>query len=242
MALDAVCRLPDEHARPRVPVRPVVRYRTRAAGPRGLEVMMWGVAANPTSRNQWLEVEYRTLREQAAVLRCGSRRPCCVERTSDWRGRWPSWRRRTRNCDGSWGSYHGRASGKRHRSRGRVRKAERRRPGRAAGHDGASQAVPEHVDEDVRAPLVTCPCCGGDELDEIREHEQYVVDIPPVQQHVRRIVTERLLSALSQARAHEPPGPGLDRPRRCQGRARAACAGPGRRSQTSIWHGVSRHR
>jgi hypothetical protein len=48
----------------------------------------------------------------------------------------------------------------------------------------------QHIDEDVRAPLVTCPCCGGDELDELREHEQYVVDIPPVQPHVRRIVTE----------------------------------------------------
>jgi hypothetical protein len=55
---------------------------------------------------------------------------------------------------------------------------------------GAFQAVPEHIDEELRAPLVTCPCCGSEDLGAVRDHEQYVIDIPQVRQHVRRIVTQ----------------------------------------------------
>lgn len=65
----------------------------------------------------------------------------------------------------------------------------RRKPGRPAGHPAASQAVPDHVDENVEAPLDGCPCCGG-AVSDVKDHEQFVVDIPPVRPHVTRVVTQ----------------------------------------------------
>jgi len=40
----------------------------------------------------------------------------------------------------------------------RKRVAQRRKPGRKLGHEGASQAVPDHVDEEFFEPLDACPC------------------------------------------------------------------------------------
>jgi transposase len=67
---------------------------------------------------------------------------------------------------------------------------ERRKPGPAAGHPGAYQAVPDHVDEEVYAPLSECPDCHG-EVAEVEVVEQFVVDLPEVKPHVTRVVTER---------------------------------------------------
>lgn len=71
----------------------------------------------------------------------------------------------------------------------RKRVAHRRTPGRKRGHEGASQAVPDHIDEEIVAPLAGCPCCGG-VVDDVRDHEQFVVDLPAVRAHVKRIVTQ----------------------------------------------------
>lgn len=71
----------------------------------------------------------------------------------------------------------------------RKRKAQRREPGRKVGHEGASQVVADNVDEEFFEPLEMCPCCGGT-VDEVRDHEQFVVDLPPVKAHVTRIVTQ----------------------------------------------------
>lgn len=43
----------------------------------------------------------------------------------------------------------------------RKRKQHRRKPGRKPGHPGASQSIPDHIDEEVFEPLIGCPCCGG---------------------------------------------------------------------------------
>lgn len=40
--------------------------------------------------------------------------------------------------------------------------ANPRKPGRPAGHPGAHRGKPDHVDEEVFAPLERCPCCGGE--------------------------------------------------------------------------------
>lgn len=71
----------------------------------------------------------------------------------------------------------------------RKRKKDRRKPGRKPGHVGASQATPDHVDEDIFAPLKACPCCGG-KVHDVVDHEQYVVDLPKIQAHVKHIVTQ----------------------------------------------------
>jgi hypothetical protein len=67
---------------------------------------------------------------------------------------------------------------------------KRRKPGRAAGHPGAYQGVPDHVDEEVYAPLSECPDCHG-EVADVEVVEQFVVDLPEVKPHVTRVVTER---------------------------------------------------
>lgn len=73
----------------------------------------------------------------------------------------------------------------------RTHTGKRRAPGRSAGHPGAHAAVPDHVDEEAFAALRRCPDCGGDELGAIVDCEQFVIDLPVVRPHVRRIVTQR---------------------------------------------------
>lgn len=60
-----------------------------------------------------------------------------------------------------------------------------KKPGQKPKHAAAHRPVPEHVDDDVDVPLVQCPYCGG-EVDEHGTHEQYQVDIPPVNPHVTK--------------------------------------------------------
>lgn len=71
----------------------------------------------------------------------------------------------------------------------RNRSEHRQKPGRKPGHPGVYQATPDHVDEDCFAPLNGCPCCGG-KVEDVTDHEQFVVDLPQVRPHVRRIVTQ----------------------------------------------------
>lgn len=71
----------------------------------------------------------------------------------------------------------------------RRRALRRRKPGRPLGHPPASPRVPDHVDASVAVPLHGCPCCGGP-VSDVREHEQYVVDLPPVVPQVQHVVTQ----------------------------------------------------
>jgi hypothetical protein len=71
----------------------------------------------------------------------------------------------------------------------RKRKQHRRKPGRRPGHPGASQSTPDHIDEEIFEPLKGCPCCGGKVVD-VLDHEQFVVDLPKIQAHVKHIVTQ----------------------------------------------------
>lgn len=62
-------------------------------------------------------------------------------------------------------------------------------PGRPPGHPGTYRMAPAHVDETLRVPLDGCPHCGGP-VEDRREHEQFVTELPPVRPHVRRYITE----------------------------------------------------
>jgi transposase len=63
-----------------------------------------------------------------------------------------------------------------------------RRPGRSPGHTGTRRPRPERVDEELEAPLRSCPECGS-KLNDVTPIEQFVEDIPVVRPHVTRIVT-----------------------------------------------------
>ncbi len=67
---------------------------------------------------------------------------------------------------------------------------ERRKPGRPMGHPGAASPIPTQVTEEFRAPLRSCPECGG-EVSSLEELEQFVIELPEVRPLVRRVVTER---------------------------------------------------
>jgi hypothetical protein len=71
----------------------------------------------------------------------------------------------------------------------RKRKQHRRKPGRKPGHPGASQSTPDHVDDEIFEPLTGCPCCGG-KVEDVLDHEQFVVDLPKIRAHVKHIVTQ----------------------------------------------------
>ncbi len=67
-----------------------------------------------------------------------------------------------------------------------------KRPGRRKGQGQFSyrrKPAPEEVTGTKEAPLACCPECGGD-LIERKEHEQFVVDIPPVEPVITRYVTQ----------------------------------------------------
>lgn len=66
-----------------------------------------------------------------------------------------------------------------------------KRPGRKKGQGKFSyrrKPAPEEVKETKEAPLGCCPECGGS-LTERKAHEQFVVDIPPVEPEITRYVT-----------------------------------------------------
>ena len=73
----------------------------------------------------------------------------------------------------------------------RKRVAHPKRPGRKKGQGRFSyrrKPAPEEVTETKEAPLVCCLECGGP-LTDWKEHEQFVVDIPPVEPVITRYVT-----------------------------------------------------
>ncbi len=72
----------------------------------------------------------------------------------------------------------------------RKHKKDPKPPGRRKGHEPTHRPPPEHVDRTLEAPVsTTCPCCG-EPLSERQQHEQFEVDLPPVQPVVTRFVIE----------------------------------------------------
>jgi len=71
------------------------------------------------------------------------------------------------------------------------RKANPKRAGRKAGQGSftsRARPTPDQVHETKEQALDACPVCGGPVTD-VKDHEQFVVDIPPVQPTVTRYVT-----------------------------------------------------
>jgi len=71
------------------------------------------------------------------------------------------------------------------------RKENPKRPGRRAGEGRftfRARPTPDQVTETQEQPLDACPVCGGPVTD-VKDHEQFVVDIPEVQPTVTRYVT-----------------------------------------------------
>jgi hypothetical protein len=66
--------------------------------------------------------------------------------------------------------------------------AEKKRPGRPAGHPGLRRPRPRHVDHEVEQPLAACPHCGGAVHDR-SPLRQYIEELPPVQPVVTRLTT-----------------------------------------------------
>jgi hypothetical protein len=72
------------------------------------------------------------------------------------------------------------------------RAAQPKRPGRKKGKGrfaSRPQPAPEEVKETKSEPLACCPECNS-EVTQRKEHEQFVVDIPPVKPVITRYVTE----------------------------------------------------
>ena len=90
----------------------------------------------------------------------------------------------------------------------RTHVAEPKRPGRKAGQGPFAhrpKPEPEQVKETQDAPLSGCPECGGT-LTDLKDHEQFGVDIPPVQPVVTRYVTHSGYCAKcgKRVRSHRP--------------------------------------
>ena len=71
------------------------------------------------------------------------------------------------------------------------RKKNPKRPGRKAGQGRFTfrpRPAPDQVAETKEQPLAACPVCGGP-LTDVKDHEQFVVDIPAVQPTVTRYLT-----------------------------------------------------
>jgi transposase len=90
----------------------------------------------------------------------------------------------------------------------RTHVAEPKRRGRKAGQGTfahRSPPGPEQVKETQDVPLSGCPECGGP-LTDLKAHEQFVVDIPPVQPVVTRYVTHSGYCAAcrQRVRSHHP--------------------------------------
>jgi transposase len=90
----------------------------------------------------------------------------------------------------------------------RKRVAEPKRPGRKAGQGTFAhrpKPEPEQVNETKEEPLSGCPGCGGP-LTDLKEHEQFVIDIPPAQPVITRYVTQSGYCSTCQKRirSHHP--------------------------------------
>ena len=71
------------------------------------------------------------------------------------------------------------------------RKENPKRPGRKAGQGrftSRARPTPDQVTETKEQALAVCPICGGPMTD-VKDHEQFVVDIPAVQPTVTRYLT-----------------------------------------------------
>ena len=80
---------------------------------------------------------------------------------------------------------------------------QRKRPGRKAGQGKFAHRAkpsPKEVNETKVVRLHGCPECGG-KLREIRKHEQFEVDIPPVEPVITRFVTYSGYCGVCQKRA-----------------------------------------
>jgi hypothetical protein len=74
------------------------------------------------------------------------------------------------------------------RRRESLKVAEKKPPGRKAGHRGVRRARPPHIDEEVEVPLAACPQCGGAVHDRA-PLTQYIEELPPVRPVVTRLTT-----------------------------------------------------
>ena len=74
------------------------------------------------------------------------------------------------------------------RRREALKVAEKKPPGRPAGHRGMQRERPRHVDHDVEASLPACPHCGGAVHDRA-PLTQYIEELPPVRPVVTRLTT-----------------------------------------------------
>lgn len=71
----------------------------------------------------------------------------------------------------------------------RKRKAKPKKPGRKVGHPGAFRPPPGEVDRTESTPLDACPHCGCSDLRDVREHENYVLELLRKAYEVIRYVT-----------------------------------------------------
>jgi len=74
------------------------------------------------------------------------------------------------------------------RRRESLKVAEKKRPGRKAGHPGVRRPRPPHVDHEEEVPLPACPRCGGAVHDRA-PLTQYIEELPRVRPVVTRLTT-----------------------------------------------------
>lgn len=74
------------------------------------------------------------------------------------------------------------------RRRESLKVAEKKLPGRKAGHRGMPRPRPPQVDQEVEVPLAACPQCGGAVHDRA-PLTQYIEELPPVRPVVTRLTT-----------------------------------------------------
>jgi hypothetical protein len=68
----------------------------------------------------------------------------------------------------------------------------RKGPGAGPGHKPHYSLIPEHIDDEVDAPVHRCPYCGSDELSDVQEtRERVVEDIPVCAPVVTKCLIER---------------------------------------------------
>lgn len=72
----------------------------------------------------------------------------------------------------------------------RKRKHKPKKPGRKPGHPGSFRAPPSEVDRTEREPLTACPYCGCTHLEDLHEHENYVLELLRKAYEVIRYVTQ----------------------------------------------------
>ena len=65
---------------------------------------------------------------------------------------------------------------------------KQKRPGRPQGHPGAYRQAPQHIDEEVDAPLCCCPHCQGP-VSDLAPLTQIIEEIPPCCPRVFRVTT-----------------------------------------------------